>query len=377
MPKDLYGILGLSKAAELNEIRKNYLKLSRQFHPDKVSNEQKFEAEEKFKAISEAYEILSDENKKSFYDQTGQIPGENGNGHGHGGMGHGMPFPFDMNQMFGMFGQGGGSRPMRGRRPGKAPSRKTQISLTLNDYYYGRTLQVKLERQRFCSHCKGEGCINSVSCTDCNGQGVKRQIIQMGPMIMENTGPCPKCSGSGKNRGDNCNPCGGSKFIKQDKILELNIKKGMKPGDNVVFSGESSNVEEFQEAGDVIVELQAADEETSFVREGSLLKATVSIGIGESLCGTKVIFNNHPGYPNGIVLDVPIGVQNKTTLVFNGLGMPIEDNFGELHLMVEIKQTTEEINALKNNLHYFQGLFVFKPKEIKDDMKTFTAHRFH
>jgi DnaJ-class molecular chaperone len=374
MPKDLYGALELPRGADSSEIRKQYLKLSRQFHPDKVPTDQKLMAEERFKAISEAYEILSDDSKKSFYDQTGQIPGEGGGG-GGGGMGGGMPFPFDMNQMFGMFG-GGGVRP-KGRRPGKAPPRKTHIPLTLKDFYYGRNLQINLERNRFCSNCKGEGCINTTSCSDCNGQGVRRQIIQMGPMIMENTGPCGKCGGSGKGKGDSCGPCGGSKFMKQDKILQLSVNKGMSAGDRINLSGESSQIEEFEEAGDVIVELQAADEDNAFTREGSTLKATVTVGLGESLCGSKAIFSDHPGYPDGLVLDIPFGVQNKSVLVFNGLGMPTESGFGELHLTVNIKVSKDELEVLKNNLPYFQGLFVRPEKVSGGKAASFTAQRFH
>ena len=376
MPKDLYGILELPRGADSSEVRKQYLKLSRQFHPDKVPNDQKNVAEEKFKAISEAYEILSDDGKKTFYDQTGQIPGEGGGG-GGGGMGPGMGFPFDMNQMFGMFGGNGGGRRPGSRRPGKAPPRKTQIPLSLKDFYYGRTLQINLERNRFCGNCKGEGCTNTVSCGDCNGQGVRRQVIQMGPMIMENTGPCARCSGSGKGKGDVCRPCNGSKFIKQDKTLQLIIKKGMKPGETIVFSSESSHVEDFQEAGDVIVELQAADEETSFIRDGVLLKATSTITLGESLCGSKIVFNDHPGYPDGIILDIPVGIQNKSVLVFNGLGMPFENSFGELHVTIVVKPSNDELGVLKNNLPYFQGLFIIPEKVSGEKASSFTAHRFH
>jgi DnaJ family protein A protein 2 len=375
MTKDLYGILELPRGADSNEIRKQYLKLSRQYHPDKVSNEMKAVSEEKFKAISEAYEILSDDQKKSFYDQTGQVPGEGGGGPRGGGPG-GMPFPFDINQMFGMFGQGGGGQKMqRGRRPGKAPARKTQISLSLKDFYYGRTLHIHLERNRFCVACKGEGCVSTTSCSDCNGQGVRRQIIQMGPMIMENTGPCVRCSGSGRLRGDSCGPCSGSKFIKQDKNLQLVIKKGMKPGETILFAGESSNIEEFTEAGDVIVELQAADEESSFVREGATLKASVTVTLGQSLCGTKIVFKDHPGYAGGIILELGPGTQNKSVLVFNGLGMPLDDGFGELHLTVLVKSSKEELEVLKNNLSYFQGLFVLP--EVVSEGQTFSAQRFH
>ena len=159
MSKDLYSVLELQKGADSSEIRKQYLKLSRQYHPDKASQEKQEEATEKFKEISKAYEVLSDNDKKAFYDQTGQIPGD-GNGVGGNGGGGGMPFPFpmgggmpfNMNDLFGMFGNRSGGFSSQGvnvRRPGKAPDRKTQIPLTLKDFYYGRKLQIHLDRNRF------------------------------------------------------------------------------------------------------------------------------------------------------------------------------------------------------------------------------------
>lgn len=376
MSKDLYSILELPKGAESNEIRKQYLKLSRQYHPDKASAQDKEAAEEKFKAVSNAYEILSDDQKKAFYDQTGQVPGEGGGpGMGGGFPGSaGNPFPFDMSQMFGMFGQGR-QQQRGGRRNGKAPPRKTHIPLTLKDFYYGRTLQMNLERQRFCPGCKGEGCTNTRACSDCNGQGVKRQVIQMGPMIMENTGPCGSCRGSGRTRGDSCGGCSGSKFIKQDKQLELIIKKGMKPGDAITFHGESSHIDDFTEAGDVVVELQAADEDTCWNRDGSTLKTTRIICLGESLCGTKVHFTDHPGYPDGLVLDIPVGIQSKDTLVFVGLGMPIEDRFGDLLLTVIVKPSKAELEVLNANSPYFKGLFTLPETEFNG--ASFSAQRVH
>lgn len=376
MSKDLYKILEVSKGADASEIRKQYLKLSRQYHPDKVSNDQKEVAEEKFKVISQAYEVLSDPEQKSYYDMTGQLPGEGG-GSGVGRGGGGMPFPFDINQMFGMFGGGGGMRQQpRGRRQGKAPPRKTQIALTLKDFYYGRTLSIHLDRVRFCAACKGEGCLNTKSCGGCGGQGVRKQIMQMGPMMVENIGPCTTCSGSGKTKGDSCTTCSGTKFIKQEKQLELLIKKGMKPGDIVTFSGESSHVEEFQEPGDVLVELQAADEDSLWIREGSTLKITATITLCESLCGTKLIFKDHPGYPDGIVLDIPVGVQSKDTIVFGGLGMPVDDQFGDLLITITVRPSKSEIDILKNNSPYFQGLFTL-PEVVVGDMKIFNSKRIY
>jgi DnaJ family protein A protein 2 len=364
MPKDLYSILEVSRGADASEIKRSYYKLSRTYHPDKVADDEKSAAEAKFKEISAAYEILSDEQKRSYYDQTGQIPGEQGDG---GGMPGGMPFPFgmggpmafDMNDLFGMFG-GRGGRPQRPgmRHPGKAPARKTQIALTLKDFYYGRTLEMKFARSLFCPDCKGEGCRNTRACSDCNGQGVRRQIIQMGPMVMENVGACTTCHGSGKTKGDPCGTCSGSKFQKGEKVLQLVVKKGMKPGETIVFAGEASNVEEYAEAGDVVVELEAADEEHSIVRDGNALKDMVVLSLAQSLCGCSVRIQGHPAYPDGLVLDIPVGVQNKDVLVYPGKGMPHgEGQFGDFLLTVQIRPSSAELQVLQNNMAYFKGLF--------------------
>jgi DnaJ family protein A protein 2 len=368
MSRDLYSVLELEKGADASEIRKQYIKLSRQWHPDKVVPEKKDEATVKFQEISRAYEVLNDDQSKAFYDQTGQVPGENGGGPppGHGGgmpfgMGGGMPFGFDMGDLFGMFGGGrGGGGPQRGgRRPGKPPARKTQIAMTLKDFYFGRTLQIHLERQRFCGGCKGEGALNFKSCGDCGGSGTKTQIVQMGPMIMHNQGPCMTCRGSGKTKGDSCGQCSGSKFIKQDKNLELVIKKGMRPGDCITFNGESSHVEEFTEPGDVIVEVIAADEDSGWERAGDILRHRVGLTLGEALAGKVVRLDGHPAHDAGLFIQIPAGVQNRQEIVVEGLGMPRGETggMGDAVLVLTVMPTREEKAVLEANTDALRTMF--------------------
>lgn len=362
MPQSLYTTLELQKGAEPSEVRKAYLRLSRIYHPDKAPAEKKEEYEVKFKEVSRAYEVLSDEQKRSFYDQTGQVPGEQGSGDQGGGFpGGGMPFPFDIGGLFGMFGggRGGPGGPQRGRRPGKAPPKKTQIPLGLKDFYYGRTLHVHLERQRFCGPCKGEGSTDIKSCQECSGTGIKRQIIQMGPMIMDNTGPCTTCTGTGKLRGDSCSNCKGSKFIKQDKALELVITKGMKPGETVVFGGESSNVEEWEEPGDVIVEVVAADEDHGWERFGDQLKHRVGLTLAESLCGKTVKLDGHPAHPQGLYIHIPGGVVNRQEIVVEGCGMPraLGGGYGDAVLVLTVLATAAERHVLEQNRLALRTMF--------------------
>lgn len=367
MSRDLYSILELQRGADSSEIRKQYRKLSLIHHPDKAAPEKQAEATEKFQEISKAYEVLSDNEKRAFYDQTGQIPGDNSGG-SPGGPPGGFPFPmgggmpFNINELFGMFGgarAGGVPQNINIRRPGKAPDRKTQIPLTLKNFYYGRTLQIHLDRNRFCGECKGEGFLNKKDCSDCGGSGTKINVIQMGPMIMQNTGPCVKCSGAGKTKGDSCGQCSGSKFIKQEKDLELVVTKGMKSGDVVRFAGESSHVEEYTEPGDVLVELVEADEDHGWERLGDILKNRVSLTLGESLCGKVVRLDGHPAHDEGVFIQIPAGVQNRQEIVIEGLGMPraIGTGYGEVIIVLTIMPTKEERAVLESNTDHLRTLF--------------------
>lgn len=369
MPKDLYSILELDRNADSNDIRRQYIKLSRQYHPDKVSDDQKEEATAKFKEISGAYEVLNDTNAKAFYDQTGTIPGENG-GPPPGSGPMPMPFPFDLNNLFGMFG-GGGMRggPPRGRpmrQQGKAPPRKKEIPMTLKDFYFGRTLYIHLERDRFCQTCDGDGSKNKRACDGCHGSGVRASIVQMGPMIMQTNGPCPGCEGSGRTRGDPCGGCNGSKFIKQDKTLELIVQKGMKPGDTIVFAGESSQQDDYMDPGDVVIELVSADEDLDWERQGDNLKIRVGLTLGEALCGKVVRLEGHPAHDNGFYVQVPQGVQNRQEIVVEGCGMPrtIGTGFGDAILLISVIATKDEKTILEEKKDTLQSLF-----QIRGDSK--------
>jgi DnaJ-class molecular chaperone len=369
MPGDLYSILGLQKGADDSEIRKQYLKLSKQYHPDKVSDDLKVEYEEKFKEVSRAYEILKDDQQRAFYDQTGQIPGEN-SGEGPGmpfGMGGGMPFPFSMggmgmNDIFGMFGRKGDNRP---RRQGKAPPRKTQIPLGLKDFYFGRNLKIHLDHKRFCSKCNGEGSLNVKSCGSCGGSGSRTQVIQMGLMIMQNQVPCPNCQGSGKTKGDHCSGCNGSKFTNQEKDIELTVKKGMKHGDIITFPGESSQEEGYTEPGDVVIELVAADEDHGWERHGDNLRHRVNLSLGEALCGKIIRLDGHPAHDTGVYIQIPAGVQNRQEISVEGLGMPrsIGAGFGEVILHLSVMATKEEIELINNNIGSLRDMFKVSPGE--------------
>jgi len=354
MSEDLYRVLELEKGADSNDIRKQYLKLSRVQHPDKGGDS------EQFKTLQRAYEILSDDEKRSFYDQTGQVLGEQGGG-GGGFPGGGFPgFPFDIGSMFGMFGENGPGGNRRGptRRNGKAPPKKSTISLSLHNFYHGKTIDIHLQQQRFCGDCRGEGSPTTRACDTCRGSGIINQIHQMGPMIIQNKGPCHECTGTGKKRGPPCNSCNGQKFVKRDKTLQINIKKGSKPGDTIILDGESSHVESWTEPGDVIVELEAAEEQTEWIREENNLRRIVNLSLSDSLCGMVMKLDGHPGFPEGFVVEILPGVCSYDKLRVVGCGMPsISGATGDCILDIRISSTSEERGILLSNKEQFLKLF--------------------
>jgi DnaJ family protein A protein 2 len=343
---DLYSILGVSRNSEIADIRSAYKQLAREHHPDKGGDP------EKFKELSHAHEILSDPQKRRVYDITGNTsdqPNQDMGGHPFGNM------PGVFSQMFGgMFPgamPGGGGQ--RRKREGKSPGKTQEIPLTISDYYQGRQINIKFGRQSFCKVCKGSGAASTKKCEQCNGAGQVRQVIQMGPMQMMTEGPCPPCGGSGEQNVGQCNGCQGKSLLQEAKTLEIKVEPGMMPGNTVVFPGMCSDTPGFTEPGDVTVILREADEEdlaSKWVREGNKLKTVITINLTEALLGTTKVVFGHPGFPNGVPISVPVGVQNMWTGTIPGLGMPIRGTpkFGEAYITVLVVPTSGETDILKN-----------------------------
>lgn len=353
---DLYGVLEIPRGSSLEEVRKAYLKLSRKAHPDKGGSE------EHFKAIQRAYSILGDEQKKNMYDTMGVIDGEGGHD-----MGSGNPFaggfPFDIGSLFGMFGAAGpnGGMPSGPRvRRAKAPPKVHEIPLSLHDFYKGRAFSINFERQRFCEGCKGQGCTSFTSCDKCGGRGVVEQVVMMGPgMQMMSRGPCQMCSGEGRKPGNVCGTCHGKKFMNQEKTLNIRIEPGMKPGETLVFPNECSDNHDYVEAGDVHIVLQEADENLSLKREGDQLHTNVHLNLSESLLGKTIQISDHPGFPDGLDIQIPAGFTNGNVYHVEDKGMPKKGTatFGKLQVHIHIQVSDEEKTKLEGASMILKGIF--------------------
>lgn len=319
----LYDILGVEKSASGAEIKKAFRKLALKHHPDKGGDV------DKFKEISGAAEILMDEEKRKVYDEYGLEGLEEGGGGGGGGMD-------DILSMF----MGGGRR---SRGPQKGEDIVHPIKASLEDLYNGKTTRLAINRNKKCGDCEGRGgkpgC--EKDCSDCNGRGVKVQLRQIGPgMVQQMQSACSTCRQTGKimNEADKCKTCKGKKTVKDRKVLEVNIEKGMKHGEKIKFRGEADELPNTI-AGDVVFVVQEKDHE-QFKRKGADLVVEIDLQLSESLCGFTKTINHLDG--RTLRIDSPPGkvIAPDSIHMINGEGMPYHGNpftKGRLFVVFRVK----------------------------------------
>ena len=345
----LYDILGVSKTDSCTAIKKAYFKLARIHHPDKPGGNA-----EKFKEITKASDILTDEKKRRLYDETGitdEQMMERGQGGGFpfpGGMPPGgFPFDFNINDLFGnMFGNppvGPQRGPIRKQKK-PAPTVQT-IPIRLEQFYLGHRFDININRQSFCSQCDHTGAKSKEMCRKCNGQGAVTQIIQMGPMEMHTTGPCLDCQGKGERILEVCGPCSGSGFINDSRKLTVNILPGTRAEETFLFPEVCSDHPAFERPGDAHIMLQEDPNDPAFKtfkRTGDRfqhLETKVSISLSEGLVGCVVKIEDHPGYDEGLFVNIPPGSFQNDMYCLRGFGMPLSGNigtYGDLYLQINV-----------------------------------------
>lgn len=260
--KGYYKTLGVGENASEDEIKKSFRKLSIKYHPDKQANKsdkEKKDAEAKFKEINEAYQVLSDPDKRAQYDRGGSFDfGGAGGGSDFGGFDFGgMNFDefgfngaFDFSKFFGDGSHYGYSRPKQ-KAPEKGSDIKMSIPVSIEEIFNGCTKKVKYQRNVRCPNCHGAGGTNKHTCPDCNGTGMTKTTVRSPFGFTTSMGPCKRCGGKGYVIDSKCPTCGGTGFKKEDTILEINFMPGMLDGFSMLYRGKGNESSDLKgETGD-------------------------------------------------------------------------------------------------------------------------------
>ncbi|ODN98443.1 chaperone regulator [Cryptococcus wingfieldii CBS 7118] len=325
-----YDLLGVSPEAGEADIKKAYRKNALKHHPDKGGDP------EHFKELTHAYEVLSDSQQRSIYDQLGEAGLKEG-----GGMGGGVD-PQDLfSQLFGggggFFGGGGGGRE-RGPRRGRDLVHR--ITVSLEDLYKGKVQKLALSKSVICKGCDGRGGKAGAvqTCTGCQGRGVKVMLRQLGPMMQQIQQPCGECEGTGEmmNPKDKCKTCNGKKTNQERKVLEVNIDKGMKGGQQIKFAGESDQ-QPGQVAGDVIIVIEEKPH-PRFERKGDDLFYNANIDLLTALAGGDFAIEHLDDRALHVTIVPGEVIKPDALKIISGQGMPSyrHHDLGDLYVRLTV-----------------------------------------
>ncbi len=341
MAKDLYELLGVHRNATEAELKKAYRRLAVQYHPDKNPGDKA--SEEKFKEISHAYEILSDPEKRAYYDQFGVAPGAAGGGAGgFGGFGAGMGDIFG--DIFGEFFGGG-----RGRsRAVAGDDLRYNLSVSFTDAAFGTTTKIRVPRWERCPECDGTGAKsrNGVStCSHCRGTGQIR--MQQGFFSITRT--CSRCGGAGTVITDPCTTCKGRKRVERERNLSVRIPAGVETGNTIRLAGEGELGEYGGPPGDLYIYLTVEDH-ALFKREGQDVLLDVPVSFAQAALGTELEI---PTLTGNEKLKVPAGTQPGHVFRLRGKGFPhlrgagSGDQLCRIHVEVPAKLSSKQKELLR------------------------------
>ncbi|WP_188150915.1 molecular chaperone DnaJ [Teredinibacter waterburyi] len=311
--RDYYEILGVSKDVSGPELKKAYRKVAMKHHPDR--NEGNKESEEKFKEASEAYEVLSDAQKRNAYDQYGHAGVEGAGGMGGGGQGFGN-FSDIFGDVFGdIFGGAGGGGGRRGG-PARGSDLRYTLDLNLEDAVKGTTVKIKVPTLVSCKPCKGSGAKPGSSPTTCNTCGGHGQVrMQQGFFSVQQT--CPTCRGKGQSISDPCTSCRGQGRIEETKTLSVKVPPGVDTGDRIRLAGEGEAGADGGPAGDLYVQVSVKDH-AIFQRDGNNLYCEVPISIFDACIGGEI---EVPTLDGRVKLKVPAETQTGKLFRLRGKGV--------------------------------------------------------
>ena len=320
--RDYYEVLGVSRGASEDEIKKAYKKMARKYHPDLNPGDKT--AEEKFKEVNEAYEVLSDADKKARYDQYGHAGVDPNFGAGGFGGGFDGSFDFgDLGDIFGSFFGGGfgGGRRTNPNAPQRGESIRMSIAISFEEAAFGCEKAVTVERYETCDTCHGNGCAPGTSpevCPDCHGTGTV-QVRRQTPMgVFATSSPCPKCGGKGRIIHQPCKDCRGSGMVRKKKTIQASIPAGIDNGQTISIRGQGNAGKNGGPAGDLLITITVRPHEL-FRREDTSVLCEAPITFTQAVLGAELEI---PTIDGKVKYTLPEGTQSGTTFRLKGKGIP-------------------------------------------------------
>lgn len=376
--RDYYEVLGVSKGASADEIKKGYRKMAIKYHPDK--NPGDTEAEEKFKEAAEAYDVLSNPDKKARYDQFGHA-GMSGNGGGFSG-------GFTMEDIFSQFGDifgghfggfgnfGGFGSSSRGRRVNRGSDIRIRVKLDLKEIVHGVEKKVKINKQISCTACNGKGAQSEAdisTCSTCKGSGQVTRVTQTFLGTMQTASVCPSCNGEGKVVSKPCSSCSGSGLVKASEEISFKIPPGVAQGMQLTVQGKGNAARRGGVNGDLLVVIEEEPHE-HLQRDGNDLIYSLFVSIPDAILGADAEI---PSVDGKLRIKVEPGTQSGKILRLRGKGIPDVNGYGSGDLLVYIqvwtptkvdKQEREFLDKLRASSN-------FKPNPGKEERNFFDRMR--
>lgn len=373
--RDYYEVLGVSKSADSNDIKKAYRKLAIKYHPDK--NPDNKQAEEKFKEAAEAYEVLSDADKKARYDRYGHA-GVSGNAGGYSGGGMTME---DIFQQFGdIFGDmgspfesffGGGAGGSRGRsraRGERGSNLRVKIALTLEEIAKGVTKKIKVKKQSTCDVCSGSGAKDSSAvqtCQTCRGAGYVRQVKSTFLGQMQTTVSCPTCQGSGQTIKATCNKCKGEGRNYAEETIEIEIPAGVEEGMQLSLRGSGNAGRRGGPPGDLLINIEEKSHD-QLQRDGMNLIHELYLNFADAALGTSV---EVPTIDGRVKIKIPAGTQPGKIFRLKSKGLPSVQSYGKGDQLIHVNVWTPKklSDSDRSLLEKMRDLPNFKPQPGKSE----------
>ena len=388
--RDYYEVLGVSKSASLDEIKAAYRKLAMKWHPDRWvsgTDAEKKTAEENFKEAAEAYDVLSNPDKKAKYDQFGfaGVDGQAGPDFSHGfgnlndilndlfGGGFGGFGSFGGFSGFGGFGDGGQSqRVYRGR------DIRTRVKLTLEEISAGCEKEITLERNRPCPDCGGKGAQNASdikTCPQCNGTGQVQRVTNsiFGRSITYS--PCPRCGGEGKIIENPCRRCNGTGLERKRETIKVKIPAGVEDGMQITVRGEGHAAQHNGVNGDLLLLIEQQPH-ANLKRDGQNLFYSCIISVTDALLGTEI---SVPALDGNYTVKLEPGTQSGTVVKLRGKGLPAVSGYGsgrgDLYVKILVWIPHKLSRSEKEAIEAMRGSSTFTPSLTKDDRTVFDKEK--